>query len=161
MNELARLQNLMQQTYSGKCFYGDSITKVFSDIDPAQAVWIPGDGGNHSIWQIVLNMTGWLNIIRERLTSPVLVNLSEELNYPSPPLGTHDNWNATLDAFHAAHDGLSEAIGVLPETKLESEVPGREYTFDVLLHGAIHHNLYHLGQIAMIKSMYSRRAVAA
>jgi hypothetical protein len=161
MNELARLQNLMQQTYSGKCFYGDSITKVFSDIDPAQAVWIPSDGGNHSIWQIVLHMTGWLNIIRERLTSPVLVNLSDELNYPAPPLGTHDNWNATLDAFHAAHNGLSEAIGQFPEAKLESQVPGRAYTFDVLLHGAIHHNLYHLGQIALIKSMYSRRALAA
>jgi hypothetical protein len=155
MTETARLQNLLQQTYAGTCFHGDSIAQVLNGIDAAQAAWI-SENASHSIWQIVLHMTGWLGVIRERLTSPTLVMLSDEQNFPAVLLPTHENWSATREAFHAALAALIASVGKFPEAKLESQVPGKSYTFDLLLHGAIHHNLYHLGQISMLHAMYRR-----
>lgn len=156
MNEIARLQHLMQQTYSGNCFHGDSIAQIFNSIDVPTAIWIP-TGGVHSIWQIVLHMTAWQNAIRERLTSPTLVTLNDKQNYPNPRETTPEQLSATLDAFRDAVYALIAAVGEFPEEKLEHSVPGRGYTFDVLLHGAIHHNLYHAGQISLVSSMYKRR----
>lgn len=160
MNEIGRLQQMLQRTYNGNCFHGDSIEEVFSDIDVAQSVWIP-ENGSHSIWQLVLHMTGWLDVIRRRLTSPVLVNLSDEENFPAPPLPTHENRNAARDAFRSALEALIKAAGEFPEPRLKENVPGRDYTFFVLLHGAIDHNLYHLGQISLLKAMYRQSTVAA
>jgi DinB superfamily len=156
MNEIARLQGLLERTYSGSCFHGDSIAEIFNSIDAPTAIWIP-EGGAHSIWQIVLHMTGWVNVIRQRLTSPTLVNLSAEENFPAPPAATPENWSATLDGFRDGLTALIEEIGRFPEEKLEKPVPGRSYTFDVLLHGIIHHSLYHAGQISLLQSMYKRK----
>lgn len=159
MSDIRRLQQMLQTTYNGNCFHGDSIEAVIQDIDVTQAVWTPA-GAAHSMWQIVLHMTGWLDVIRRRLTSATLVNLTDEENYPAPPQATHENWNAARDAFRSALNALIKAVGEFPEPRLEEKVPGRDYTFFVLLHGAIDHNLYHAGQIALLKSMYKRRAVS-
>ena len=155
MNEIERLQYLLNETYSGNCFHGDSIAQIFNSVDPVTAAWSP-DGKTHSIWQIVLHMTAWQNAIRERLTSPTLVTLADEQNYPAVPQPTLETWSATLDQFRDALQALGKAIAKFPEDKLEASVPGRGYTFDVLLHGAIHHNLYHIGQVSLLKAMYQR-----
>ncbi len=39
----------------------------------------------------------------------------------------------------------------LPHAKLSETVPGREYSVYCLLHGVVQHNLYHAGQIALLK----------
>lgn len=160
MTETARLQELMRQTYSGNCFHGDSIAQIFNGVDVAAATWRP-DEKTHSIWQIVLHMTAWLNVIRERLTSPTLVNLNDEQNYPAIPEATLPNLSRSFDEFRDALNSLVEAVGRFPEEKLSASVPGRGYTFDILLHGAIHHNLYHAGQIALLTAMYKRRPKSA
>lgn len=156
MSEIARLQQLLQQTYDGNCFHGDSIAQIFSSVDVGGATWKPA-GAAHSIWQIVQHMTAWQNVIRERLTSPTLVTLNDEQNYPAVPEATLEHWSATLDGFREALYALLEAIGKFPEEKLEKPVPGRGYSYDMLLHGAIHHNLYHAGQISLLSAMYKRQ----
>ncbi len=160
MNEISRLQQMLQQTYSGIGFHGDSIAQIFNGIDVPTAIWIP-EGGVHSIWHIVLHLTAWQDAIRERLTSPTLVTLNDEQNYPAPPQATPENWSKTLDAFRDSLSALVAAVGAFPEKKLPSPVPGRGYDFATLLHGAIHHNLYHAGQISLLSAMYRRRKKAA
>lgn len=155
MNEIARLQDLLQRTYSGVCFHGDSIAEIFNGVTLESATWVP-DGGAHSIWQIVLHMTGWLDIIRQRITSPSLVVMPDELNFPAPPKATLENLSRTFDGFRDGVTALSTAIGEMPPEQLERMVPGRGYNFATLLHGAVHHSLYHAGQIALLNAMYSR-----
>ncbi|HEY3926777.1 MAG TPA: DinB family protein [Candidatus Koribacter sp.] len=155
MNEIARLQHLMQQTYSGNCFHGDSVAQIFNSIDVPTAIWKP-EGAAHSIWQIVLHMTAWQNVIRQRLTSSVLVTLDDAHNYPAPPEATIENLSKSFDEFRDSVAALIHAIGQTPEEQLDRPVPVRGYTFDVLLHGAIHHNLYHAGQISLLSAMHRR-----
>ncbi len=156
MNEIARLQQMLQQTYSGIGFHGDSIAQIFNSIDVPCAVWIP-EGGVHSIWHIVLHMTAWENAIRERLTSATLVTLNDQQNYPALPEATPENWSKALDAFRDALHGLIQGVGTFPADELASPVPGRGYDFATLLHGAVHHNLYHAGQISLLSAMYRRQ----
>ena len=156
MSEIPRLQDLLRRVYDGHAFYGDSVAMVLSDIDTEQAFWVP-DGGSHSIWQIVRHMTVWTDIIRQRLTSPTIIEVeNDEQNFPTSPAPSVKEWNATRDSFKRALDHLISAMTNFPEPKLEAFVPEREYTYYMLLHGEAHHALYHLGQISMIKAMYKR-----
>ncbi len=156
MSEIPRLQDLLQRVYDGEAFYGDNIVTVLSDIDTAQAFWVP-DGASHSVWQILRHMTVWTDIIRERLTSPTIVEVaSDEQNFPPAPAASDSAWNSARDDFKRALDKLIEAAGRFPEERLPAGVPEREYTFYMLLHGEAHHALYHLGQISLIKAMYKR-----
>lgn len=157
MTEIARIQDTLQRIYNGHAFYGDPIETVLADIDAQQAFWVP-PGGTHSIWQILQHMTTWLRIIRERLTSPTIVDVDNNADtFPPAPEPTHENWNAARDGFHAALTALIKSAGEFPSAKLDAMVPEREYTFYMLLHGAAQHSLYHTGQIALMKRMWAGR----
>ena len=41
----------------------------------------------------------------------------------------------------------------MPEEKLNESAGGAEYNFYFLLRGVVQHNLYHAGQIALLKRM--------
>ena len=153
MTEIERIQDTLRRTYDGDSFYGDPIETILAGIDAKQAFWIP-PGGTHNIWQIVQHMTTWLRIIRERLTSPTIVDVdSNDATFPPAPEPSHENWNAARDGFHAALSALIESAGKFPPDKLDDMVPERGYTFYVLLHGAAQHSLYHAGQIVLMKRM--------
>ncbi len=156
MTEIPRLQDLLRRIYGGDAFYGDNIATVLSDIDTAQAFWVP-DGASHSIWQILRHMTVWTDIIRRRLTSPTIIEVeSDEQNFPTAPPPSDAAWRSAQADFKRELDALIEAAGRFPEDKLPASVPERGYTFYMLLHGEAHHALYHLGQISLIKAMYQR-----
>jgi uncharacterized damage-inducible protein DinB len=157
MTEIERIQDTLQRIYDGDSFYGDPIETILADIDAKQAFWVP-PGGTHSIWQIVKHMTLWADIIRQRLTSPTIIDVeSNDATFSTNPQATHENWNVARDAFHAALTALINAAGKFPPEKLDAMVPERGYTFYVLLHGAAQHSLYHAGQIVLMKRLYAAR----
>ena len=54
------------------------------------------------------------------------------------------------------HEELASAVAALPDARLDEMVPGKEgahYTFYYMLHGLVQHELYHAGQIALLKKM--------
>jgi hypothetical protein len=46
---------------------------------------------------------------------------------------------------------LRDGIKKIDDAKLEETAPGTRYSNYVLLHGVIQHDLYHSGQIALLK----------
>jgi hypothetical protein len=54
------------------------------------------------------------------------------------------------------HDSLVKTVAALPEARLRDRVPGKRYDFYHLLHGIAQHELYHAGQIAILKKAQSR-----
>ncbi len=67
---------------------------------------------------------------------------------------------AKLD-FGEARRALRQAVASFPEARLGETVPGREYTFYVILHGAIEHALYHAVQAEMLMVAQGVRPAAA
>ena len=62
-------------------------------------------------------------------------------------------WSNTLDELRRNHEAMRAAIRALDEARLEEIVPGTEYSVYFLLHGVIQHDLYHAGQIALLKKV--------
>ena len=62
-----------------------------------------------------------------------------------------ETWQAALDDLGSTTQALVTAVRAMPDEKLNENAGGAEYNFYFLLHGLVQHNLYHAGQIALLK----------
>jgi len=52
------------------------------------------------------------------------------------------------------HDLLVNMVAALPDSRLYDRVPGKRYDFYFMFHGIAQHELYHAGQIAILKKAF-------
>jgi hypothetical protein len=86
----------------------------------------------------------------------VAVELSDTENFP-PISDTSDAaWGKTLEEVRRIHDELTAAVMHFREADLMKPVPGKKgahYNFGYMLDGLAQHELYHAGQIALLKKV--------
>jgi len=105
----------------------------------------------HSIWELVNHVIAWEQIARRRLEGEGQFEIPDEINFPPVTDASEAAWQATLQSLEASHRSLREGIKKIDDARLEEIPPGTSYSIYVLLHGVIQHNLYHAGQIALLK----------
>ena len=71
-----------------------------------------------------------------------------------PPAGrTEAQWRAAVKRLTKVNQELLSALFKFPEERLDDRLPGRKHSFYFMLHGVIQHNLYHGGQVALLKKL--------
>ena len=108
----------------------------------------------HNIREIVRHITFWYDGVRRRLGGEV-VDADEIEQWPEAVGAGDGAWQRELDDLERAHEALLEVVGKLGVADLERPVPGKPYNAYVLLHGLVQHNLYHAGQVAILKKAAS------
>ncbi len=70
-----------------------------------------------------------------------------------PPVGEtkEATWQRALAALEDGNRKLRDAIAQMPDERLRERVPGKEHSFYGELHGVVQHDLYHAGQIILLK----------
>ncbi|MCU0396649.1 MAG: DinB family protein [Cyclobacteriaceae bacterium] len=144
MDELKNLSKLLQRVYNGKAWHGPSIMEVLGDVTEESSV--KKAGNSHSIVQLVLHMIAWRTFVTRRLQGDHEFEVSDRENFPESI-----QWKDALAKLQASQDRLLKAIEAIPDIQLNVVVANRKYDFYVLLHGLIHHDIYHIGQIQLIK----------
>ena len=154
MSETARIADQLRRAFYGGAWHGDSLYKILNGVTAAQAAARPIKGA-HTIWELVLHIAAWDDAVRRRMTG-VAVKLSAAKNFP-PVLDTSEEaWAKTLEQVRRVHEELIAAVEKFPEKSLAKPVPGKKgahYNFYYMLHGVVQHELYHAGQIALLKKM--------
>jgi uncharacterized damage-inducible protein DinB len=143
--EIDRIVRLLEKTFDKHPWYGSSIMEVL-DIDPARASQRFKNG--HNIMELIQHMTAWRIFATRRLEGDSLYEVTEEVNFPKT--GT---WDEVISNLKHSQHRLLEAVKIFPDSRLGELVPSKvqKYTYYTLLHGVIHHDIYHLGQIALLK----------
>jgi len=156
VSESARIHDQLHRSYYGEAWHGPSVREALSGVAVAQASK-HGIAGAHTIWEIVLHIAAWETIAREALAGRFIYPQSpvpQEQDWPPVGEMNEQGWTAALADLENAHRGLEEAVRALPDARLLEQVPGaRPYTFYFLLHGIAQHNIYHAGQIALLKKL--------
>ena len=98
-------------------------------------------------------MAAWQDVVRRRLASETIIDLPPELDWPLVADTSEAAWRQAVGNLNQSKQQLYEAISQLDDHRLSDPVPGKDYSVYVLLHGVIHHNLYHAGQIAVLKKL--------
>jgi uncharacterized damage-inducible protein DinB len=154
MSEAARIADQLRRAFSGDAWHGDSVFEILDGVTPAQASTRPIENA-HSIWELVLHIAAWDGAVLRRLGGAA-VELSDAENFPAVTDASEAAWRKTLAEVHRVHEGLVKNVAALPDSRLDQIVPGKEgahYTFYYMLHGVVQHELYHAGQIALLKKL--------
>ena len=61
------------------------------------------------------------------------------------------SWREELEQLAATQEALRNAVARFPEARLHENVPGNGHSYWYELLGILHHDLYHAGQIALLK----------
>ncbi len=157
MSETARIADQLRRAFHGEAWHGDSLFEILNGVTAAQAAAHPIKHA-HSIWELLLHITAWDSAVRRRLTGEA-VALSGEQNFPSVMDPSESAWRRAVDNAKRAHSELIDAVSAFPDERLSEKVPGKAkepdwYNFYYMLHGVVQHELYHAGQIALLKKMH-------
>ena len=151
MNQVELIVDQLQRAYAGKAWHGPSLEELLRGVTAQQALARPVAGA-HSIWELVMHTGVWMSAARRRLAGDP-AKLTPEQDWPPIEGGSPDAWQKTLAALEQEHNQLRAAVGSLPESALQNQAPGKKHSLAFMLHGVIQHNLYHAGQIALLKKV--------
>ena len=145
-----RLAEAIERSVSGPMWHGPALADLLEGVTPDQAAAKP-IAGAHSIWELVLHMTSWTNIVRSRLGPNKAQEPTPDMDFP-PIRGTGpDEWRTAIQHLKEAKHGLAADVAELRDDDFKRIVPGRDHSVAVMLHGLIEHDVYHGGQIAILK----------
>ncbi len=149
MTATARAAEQLRRAYEGEAWHGPALREILRGVSAAQAAARPLPGA-HTIWELVLHVATWDNVVRERLDGATIVSLPPEQDWPATGGGPRA-WRAALAALATANRRLRAAMLAFPTARLAARVPGKKYSFHDMLDGIVQHDLYHGGQIALLK----------
>jgi uncharacterized damage-inducible protein DinB len=149
MSEIERIVDQMDRAFGGDAWHGPSLESLLEGVTADQASKHPIPSA-HSIWELVNHIASWNSIVGHR-ASGKRVDVSPEQDWPPVWEATHVAWKRSLEHLRECRSRLRAAVKNLREDQLEEIAPGKDHSKYVMLHGAIQHDLYHAGQIAVLK----------
>lgn len=154
MSEVERISSLLKDIYNGEPWHGSSLKDILKDITSVQAASKP-DSELHSIWEIILHMTGWREVAWKRLKGEEVPKVTKEKDWPEVKDTNPESWNKTLEALELSQQQLIQALSEADDEKIKQIAPGSSIPLNILLDGIIQHDLYHSGQIALLKKFHT------
>ena len=149
-SETARIADQLRRAFDGSAWHGPALLELLEDVDAATAAAKPV-AAVHSIWELVLHIAAWDGAASQRLRGEKFQPTGAANFPPVPNSPTEAMWRKTLVRLRRTHNALVKTVTALPETRLRDRVPGKRYDFYHMLHGIVQHELYHAGQIAILK----------
>lgn len=149
MSEVDRIRDQMDRAWEGDAWHGPSMKRVLDNVTAEMAAQHPIHNA-HSIWELVNHIASWNRIVRHRLIGDP-IEPTPEVDWP--PVGDKSEvaWKRTLESMDENRKLLRKTVTGLKDDQLGVQLPGEGYTNYVMLHGLIQHDLYHAGQIAILK----------
>jgi uncharacterized damage-inducible protein DinB len=135
-------------------WHGPALADLLEEVKAEDAAAYPIRGA-HSIWELVLHVTAWTEITRERLAGSAKADPTPEEDWPAVAETSAEAWRAAKERLKDAHRELAEEVARLDDSTLIGRVPGKDHSVLVMFHGIIEHDAYHGGQIAILKKALS------
>ena len=154
-SELDRIKILLNAAFHGGAWHGPSVLENLKGIKPKAA-------GNrqkdiHTIAELVYHITTWRIFALKKIQGDVeFLIKTEKQNWGNLKEIDEFEWETLQMELTLSHDELIAALDEKDDTILAELVPGAEYDFYTLLHGIIHHDLYHNGQIGILKKSVTK-----
>jgi hypothetical protein len=150
MPEAERIADQLSRAYSGPAWHGPALKELLSDLTAERAAAHPLPQ-LHSIWEIVLHVNSWQEAALGALQGRAMPTSSFPEDWPVIEGKDEQTWHTALERLERGNLELVAATREFSESRLGEMVPGRDYSFYFLLHGVTQHNLYHAGQVAVLK----------
>lgn len=150
MGEIRRIEDQLKRSFEGGAWHGPAALEVLEGVTAKQAAARPISAA-HTIWEITLHMATWKSVVARRVSGEVVSQVPDDVDWPKMAPASEPEWVAARERLRAAHAQLVQALKSLRDEQLDEAPYPEASTRYVQLHGAIQHDLYHAGQIAVLK----------
>jgi DinB superfamily len=151
---VSHLLTIMDAAYDKKSWHGTNLRGSIRGLTPARAAWRPAPA-RHNIWELIVHTAYWKYVGLRRLTGGARGSFPlEGSNWMKRPQDVNvkalKSDVALLDDMHRA---LRAAVAALTARDLAITPPGSSVSNFALLSGVAAHDLYHAGQIQLLKRL--------
>jgi uncharacterized damage-inducible protein DinB len=150
MKEVERILDQLKRSFEGEAWHGPSVREVLANVNAQKAMAHPIPAA-HSIWEITLHIAAWQHYVCKRFQGKPF-EATPEQDWPLASSDDEKAWQDSLNQLESGYQKLLAEIMKLSDDDLEEViVPGKDYNFYFMIQGVIQHNLFHAGQIALLK----------
>ncbi|HKO98488.1 MAG TPA: DinB family protein [Pyrinomonadaceae bacterium] len=154
--EITTILEMIDQAFDRRSWHGTNLRGSIKGMKPEEAAWRPAPG-RHNVWELVVHAAYWKYIVRRRLLREERGSFPlKGSNWIERPTGndlSEAAWNADVKLLVATHKTLREAIASLTPKQLHLTPPGSKVSNFSMVVGIAAHDLYHAGQIQVIKRL--------
>lgn len=153
----ARIRLLLEvfdQAYTAPAWHGTPLRGTIRGLTVRDALWRPRSG-RHNTWELVLHTAYWKCMVRRRLLRDADVKFPRAgANFPALPARPNAAaWKRDRDLLDEQHRLLRRAIAGLNPKQLGKRAWRSKWTVADNVYGIASHDLYHAGQIQLIKRL--------
>jgi hypothetical protein len=147
----------LEQAYDKRAWHGTNLLGSLRDVEGAMRTWRPQDG-RHNIAELAVHAAYWKYRVYRLIsgdTTRFALDGSDFFERSHPQ--TEEQWRSDIALLQASHDRLVEAAVSCPDNRLHLAPGSAKFSFHELISGAAAHDLYHAGQIQLIKRLFESR----
>lgn len=148
------LLEIIDQAFDRRAWHGTTLKGALRGLDPETAAWKPKPD-RHSIWELLLHAAYWKYIVRRHVVDDDTLKFERSPSnwprVPDPP--TKAALKKDIAYLTQEHKLLREAVARLSGRALDRRVGKIRIPISMLVHGVAAHDLYHTGQIQLLKRL--------
>jgi hypothetical protein len=148
------LLGLLDEGFDARAWHGTNLRGSVRGIDARVAAWRPGKG-RHSIRELVVHAAYWKYAARRRLAGEKRGSfaLAGSNWFARPDAPDEKGWKADVALLVGEHRRLRDVVAAFPPAALGKRIPPGRFTMLGLIQGVACHDLYHAGQIQVLKKL--------
>jgi uncharacterized damage-inducible protein DinB len=154
--ELQQLLAILDRAYDRQSWHGPNLRGSIRGVSADDAAWRPAKG-RHNIWEEVVHAAYWKYAVWRRLTGAGRGSFpfkgSNWFTRPTAGNATDAAWRADIALLAEMHRSMRAAIAGLPRAELRKTPARRKVSNFELIAGIAAHDLYHAGQIQLLKRL--------
>jgi hypothetical protein len=153
-SEIDHLLKLIDESYNRKAWHGPNLRGSVRGITMEEASWRPAPN-RHNIWEIIVHCAYWKYIVRRRLLGEKKGSfpLKGSNWFKRPIVLTPEALAQDIILLEETHERMRHAIHSLHPRHLGRIPKTRKVSNETLIRGIAMHDVYHAGQIQLLKRM--------
>ena len=143
--------SIIDEAYERKSWHGTNLRGSLRGVTVDEALWRPAPT-RHNVWELAIHAAYWKYAVRRRLRGDKRGSFAVKGSnwFVSPHDADERGWRDVLALLEREHRMLRETIAALPSAQLDD--PKKR----ALITGIAAHDLYHTGQIQLVKRLRRR-----
>lgn len=151
--EVRLLVAILDAAYDRKSWHGANLRGAIRGVTARQAAWRPSRN-RHNISELVVHAAYWKYAVFRRLSGAARGSFPlKGSNWFARENGSHSTWRKDVALLDEMHRSLRAAVTSLSAGDLAYTPRGSKVSTFAILSGVAAHDLYHAGQIQLLKKL--------
>jgi hypothetical protein len=161
---IQQLLSLLEEGFQRAAWHGPNLRSALRGVTWQQAQWRPAVGV-HNIWELAVHAAYWKYVVRRRLLGETGRGFPETgRNWFARPSSNQSDrvtpqktWRRDIALLVGLHRELRVTVAPLDNKALDKPALGSRQTPAQMIAGIALHDVYHAGQIQLLKRLYAKR----